>query len=1020
MARKHKTAIILASLALAGAAVADIETDLDRYSHRTVLGHRPAPAAVTSLSKASGDTIYLMGGPDREDGKFESATGVPSWQGWTHDDITTESVAAWHISTTYVLSGARSMVCGLQLPTENGSDFGYGNDWKNSLVFTYPVANPGADSQVRLTGTMRVDTEPDYDFVYIQVYQGGQWQLIDDLAVYDGTRTWVVDYTTTFHPADYAGASDDEIWIRFYFESDVGWSDQDGFFDSDGACWVDNLTVRVGGIQVDYEDFEDGNPGRWQEELVPGVGDFAALYSGLLDLDPCRSNSSVQVAFVDNGVVVPGTGGSPCITWCYGPEAYIVNNSGGLLGPTYHLQTGIDSQPFEWNDTCDAAELVFGVYMHEPMTQSSGGIMYVWRVRSTAMDDPAMLQWADWVNDLTVWYGPPVYVNHPVDLTTYLVPGRRWFQIRLEVWEAGYLFGIEGSDGTPHPYFDNVRVLTYPFGGPAISYNPLFVAQDGFPASGDLDLLNLANNSIRFDMARNISPNDHLRNDPGDSLFVDVVPVRAGSTLQQMPQMVVRMKANPLFDGVRTLPPGFSRVGAIVTGSVAGDSTYTSTGSLVADRYHFDLPDTGFFYPGDIIHYFFEAWDNLGGNIGHTMLPGDTAGFASFDHDLDFPSDFICRGLPSLHSATPGDQPKILLWNDFADRGGENEWSFALRHAGLREGVGYDLFYTNAPDAGEGNGLGGRATSVVLGGYDVLLYTCGDLLAYTLSNGDFTSDPSQDIQVLTSWFQHGDKKALFCGDDLVFDLTQKGAEGHAFLNSYLSVQLIDSDVRTNIGGQTAPLVRAAPGNGVFATCDRWIAFGGCLGINTFDAVQTIGSAVRLAEFTDANGNTGVYPYAAASYYHNAASDADAVLLPYDLMFLYNAPDYVPPVGMGGVAARSIVLRDVLNFFGQILEGPIGVDPPELTVLAVRAHPNPFNPQTTLTLSLPSAGRVSVRIYSVRGELVRTLHDGLLQSGRHDLVWNGRDGSGAESASGVYFAETRALDQTRVTRLAMIK
>jgi len=52
--------------------------------------------------------------------------------------------------------------------------------------------------------------------------------------------------------------------------------------------------------------------------------------------------------------------------------------------------------------------------------------------------------------------------------------------------------------------------------------------------------------------------------------------------------------------------------------------------------------------------------------------------------------------------------------------------------------------------------------------------------------------------------------------------------------------------------------------------------------------------------------------------------------------------------------------------------------------------------------------------------VRTLLDSHVQSGTIDLVWDGCDKSGARSASGVYFAETKALGQTKVTRMAMIK
>jgi hypothetical protein len=65
-----------------------------------------------------------------------------------------------------------------------------------------------------------------------------------------------------------------------------------------------------------------------------------------------------------------------------------------------------------------------------------------------------------------------------------------------------------------------------------------------------------------------------------------------------------------------------------------------------------------------------------------------------------------------MFSATENDQPSILFWQDAIDRGGQNEWFFALSQLGYKMGVDYDMYATNAPSSGLGNGLGGRATSV--------------------------------------------------------------------------------------------------------------------------------------------------------------------------------------------------------------------------------------------------------------------------------------------------------------------
>ena len=107
-----------------------------------------------------------------------------------------------------------------------------------------------------------------------------------------------------------------------------------------------------------------------------------------------------------------------------------------------------------------------------------------------------------------------------------------------------------------------------------------------------------------------------------------------------------------------------------------------------------------------------EAQDNQNGDIGTTLIPGDTTGFASFDDR--YHRDFIVRALPTVLSTTPGDQPPVLFWQDAIDRGGHDEWLLALGQLGYQRGVDYDMYATNGPSSGVGNGLGGRATAELL------------------------------------------------------------------------------------------------------------------------------------------------------------------------------------------------------------------------------------------------------------------------------------------------------------------
>ena len=132
-----------------------------------------------------------------------------------------------------------------------------------------------------------------------------------------------------------------------------------------------------------------------------------------------------------------------------------------------------------------------------------------------------------------------------------------------------------------------------------------------------------------------------------------------------------------------------------------------------------------------------------------------------------------------------------------------------------------------------------------------------------------------------------------------------------------------------------------------------------------------------------------------------ASGDRVITLPYDLMFVYTSQGAPPPVPQ---PARNLLLKDMLCYFGRcpIIDGV----PDAAAVFGVRNHPNPFNPVTTITYTMPRAGHLSVKVFDLRGALVRTLVDEVRPAGEGQAVWDGRDAQGAQAASGVYFYEAR--------------
>ncbi|MBU0691993.1 T9SS type A sorting domain-containing protein [bacterium] len=82
---------------------------------------------------------------------------------------------------------------------------------------------------------------------------------------------------------------------------------------------------------------------------------------------------------------------------------------------------------------------------------------------------------------------------------------------------------------------------------------------------------------------------------------------------------------------------------------------------------------------------------------------------------------------------------------------------------------------------------------------------------------------------------------------------------------------------------------------------------------------------------------------------------------------------------------------------------------------ISAYPNPFNSITNLLIELPGAGRTTVDIYNVRGQLIERLYSGMMSEGAHRILFDAED-----LPSGIYFANV-AGDLNHVTKkLVLIK
>jgi hypothetical protein len=144
------------------------------------------------------------------------------------------------------------------------------------------------------------------------------------------------------------------------------------------------------------------------------------------------------------------------------------------------------------------------------------------------------------------------------------------------------------------------------------------------------------------------------------------------------------------------------------------------------------------------------------------------------------------------------------------------------------------------------------------------------------------------------------------------------------------------------------------------------------------------------------------------------------------------PDVGPPIalvaaiGVDGLGEMYLVEnRNTNGKVHRIIPDPASsvLPAPAREVAALHLSegvPNPFTQSTSFALGVGRTGKVEVLVYEATGRLVRTLRSGHLAAGDHALVWDGRDGSGATLASGVYFVRANADGHTVTRRVTLFR
>lgn len=251
--------------------------------------------------------------------------------------------------------------------------------------------------------------------------------------------------------------------IRFHFQSDGDWSDEDGLYDSEGAFIIDSLTVSDATGVLDFQDFEMESPGAvstldgdWSANVGPEFGDYAGLFDGttVLQEDPATDDTYLW-GFFNGSPDNYGCGGFPGqaavpFTMNMGSTDMgdYLNNE--IWSPLLRLDEDTDGMPVP---PTGSVTLEFDIYTDLPLDNL---VFFEWRVRS--ITEGAL---GEWRNAFAYYDADKLWKRARFELFPFIDAGASHIQVAIGAVDLCYkLCGILGS-GSCHshgPLIDNITI----------------------------------------------------------------------------------------------------------------------------------------------------------------------------------------------------------------------------------------------------------------------------------------------------------------------------------------------------------------------------------------------------------------------------------------------------------------------------------------------------------------------------------------------------------------------------------
>jgi hypothetical protein len=116
---------------------------------------------------------------------------------------------------------------------------------------------------------------------------------------------------------------------------------------------------------------------------------------------------------------------------------------------------------------------------------------------------------------------------------------------------------------------------------------------------------------------------------------------------------------------------------------------------------------------------------------------------------------------------------------------------------------------------------------------------------------------------------------------------------------------------------------------------------------------------------------------------------------------------------------ELVSVEATDNLGRALKSTISTKNTPMAFALLGSYPNPFNPSTNISFALPEESKVSLKIYNITGQLLKSFEN-FYPAGTHTITWDGTNEKDETVASGVYFYRLTAGPYTAVRKMVLTK